>query len=297
MYHNPVMLQESVEALNVQETGTYVDVTFGGGGHSAAILARLGKEGKLIAFDQDEDASRNAGNDERFTLVPQNFRYLKRYLKYYGVKEIDGLLADLGVSSYQFDTAERGFSFRFEGPLDMRMNREQTRTAKEIVNTYDADKLLQVLSEYGEVFNAKALVRQIEKERQIKPFTTTEDFVERIEKLIRGERNQYLAKVFQALRIEVNEEMQSLEEMLQQATEVLKPGGRLVVISYHSLEDRLVKNFMRSGNSSGEIEKDFFGHSHTPYKIINKKIITATKEEQQDNPRSRSAKLRVAEKI
>ena len=297
MYHDPVMTAECLDGLAVKEDGIYVDATFGGGGHSKEILKRLGDNGRLIVFDQDPAAKEKAPENDKLVFVEQNFMHLKRFLQYHGFKQVDGILADLGVSSHQFDTAERGFSFRFNAELDMRMNPSQPTTAATILNTYDDEKLLNIMSQYGEVHNAKTLVRHITAERSTNPFTTTEDFVARMKPVVFGNPNQYFAKVFQALRIEVNQEMQVLKDFLHQAIDVLKPGGRLVVMSYHSLEDRLVKNFIKAGNAEGEIAKDEFGHGKAPLKAVNKKVIVPTDEEQNRNPRSRSAKLRIAEKI
>ncbi len=296
-YHNPVMLLECMEGLAIKEDGVYVDVTFGGGGHSKEILKRL-KGGKLIGFDQDADALANKIDDERFTLVPQNFKYLKNYLKMYGVNGVDGLLADLGVSSHQFDVGERGFSIRFDGPLDMRMNQKIDLTAEKIVNDYEESELMKLFREYGEIKNAKKLVFKIASARLGGRIKTTSELIEIASACTIGKmKNKYLAQVFQALRIEVNDEMGVLKDLLQQAKEVLKPGGRLVVMTYHSLEDRLVKNYLRKGNFSGELEKDFFGNPLLDFKMINKKPIISTAEELAINNRARSAKLRVAEKL
>jgi 16S rRNA (cytosine1402-N4)-methyltransferase len=296
-YHNPVMLNESMEGLAIKENGIYVDVTFGGGGHSKEILKRL-KGGKLIGFDQDADALENKIDDERFVLVPQNFKYLKNYLKMYGVKGVDGVLADLGVSSHQFDVGERGFSIRFDGPLDMRMNRKTDLTAEKIVNDYSEEDLIRLFREYGEIKNAKKLVFEIVSARLGARIKTTMELNEVVGVCVPGKmRNKYLAQVFQALRIEVNDEMGVLKDFLMQAKEVLNPGGRLVVITYHSLEDRLVKNFLRKGSFAGELEKDFFGNPLLDFKMINKKPIVSTAEELAINNRARSAKLRVAEKL
>lgn len=296
-YHVPVLLKESIDGLDIKPEGVYVDVTFGGGGHSAEILSRLGK-GRLVAFDQDEDALSNKHNDDRLILVHHNFRYLKNFLKYNNILEIDGLLADLGVSSHEFDEAERGFSFRFEADLDMRMNRNSKLKASDILNTYEDTELYYIFKNYGEVINPGKLVKKILEYREIKPFVTTTDFREAIVSCMPGgKENKYLAKVYQALRIEVNAELEALQEMLLQALEVLKPGGRLSVITYHSLEDRLVKNFFKSGNFKGEVEQDFYGNFSTPFKLINRKVILPSDEEIEVNNRARSAKLRVAEKL
>lgn len=296
-YHVPVLLQESICGLNLQDGGIYVDVTFGGGGHSREILRRMGKESRLFSFDQDEDAERNIVDDSRFTFVRSNFRYLRNFLRYYGVEEVDGILADLGVSSHHFDDSERGFSFRFDGKLDMRMNRRAGMTAADVVNTYDEERLADVFYLYGELKNSRKLANVLVKARARKPFDTIGDFLEVVKPLYGREREKKeLAKVFQALRIEVNEEMQALKEMLYAATEALKPGGRLVVITYHSLEDRMVKNLMKTGNIEGKADQDFYGNVKTPFRLINNKVIVPDNEEILRNPRSRSAKLRIAEK-
>lgn len=298
-YHIPVLLQESVDGLNIKPGGTYVDVTFGGGGHSKEILKRFdrvasqGDKTHLFGFDQDADAEKNIVEDERFTFVRSNFRYLKNFLKYYGVEKVDGILADLGVSSHHFDDSDRGFSFRFEGKLDMRMNRRSGMTAVDVLNGYDEKKLADVLYQYGELKNSRQLASRIVSSRQNGRIERIEDLL----KIINSEDKQMLAKVFQALRIEVNHEMDALKEMLMSAMEILNPGGRLVVITYHSLEDRMVKNLMRSGNIEGKIEKDFYGRSASPFELVNKKVIVADSEELEANPRSRSAKLRIAMKV
>lgn len=296
-YHVPVLLDESIEGLDLKPGGVYVDVTFGGGGHSREILSRLAPDAHLYSFDQDADAEQNIGEpDDRFTFVRSNFRYLKNWMRYYGVEHIDGLLADLGVSSHHFDDAERGFSFRFEAPLDMRMNKRAGQTAADIVNTYDEAKLAEIFYIYGEMKNSRRIAAAVVKARQDKEIKTTSDFLAAVEPLFRREREKKdMAKLFQALRIEVNHEMDALKEMLASATELLAPGGRLSVITYHSLEDRIVKNFMKAGNAEGKVDQDFFGRINTPYKAVGKLIIP-TDEEQERNPRSRSAKLRVAEK-
>lgn len=296
-YHVPVLLEESIDGLNLKKGGIYVDVTFGGGGHSKEILRRMDKSCKLYSFDQDEDAERNIVHDERFTFVRSNFRYLKNFLKYYGVEEVDGILADLGVSSHHFDDSERGFSFRFDGKLDMRMNKRAGMTAADILNNYDEEKLADIFYLYGELKNSRKLASVIVKRRSVKPFDTIGDFLEMVKPLYGKEREKKeMAKVFQALRIEVNQEMEALKEMLYSATEMLKPGGRLSVITYHSLEDRMVKNIMKTGNIEGKMEQDFFGNVKTPYKTINNKVIVPDDDEIETNPRSRSAKLRIAEK-
>ncbi|MES2621568.1 MAG: 16S rRNA (cytosine(1402)-N(4))-methyltransferase RsmH [Bacteroidota bacterium] len=296
-YHTSVLLHESINGLNIQPDGGYVDVTFGGGGHSKEILKALGKNGKLIAFDQDEDAQRNAIEDERFTLVQANFREMKRFLRLHEVVEVDGILADLGVSSWQFDTAERGFSFRYEGPLDMRMNIYAEKSAKDVLNEYSAEQLQKMFSEYGEVRNAKTLANAIVEGRGTKFFESIADLKSVLERCKMGEEHKYYAQVFQAIRIAVNDELGALKDFLQQCSEVLKPGGRLVVITFHSLEDRLVKNYMKHGTFDDEPVKDFFGNYERKFKVITKKPVEAASEEQKENSRSRSAKLRIAEKL
>lgn len=300
IYHVPVLLKESVDGLNIDADGCYVDVTFGGGGHSREVLSRLGTEGHLYSFDQDADAEKNAeGFDtEEFTFVRSNFRFLKNFLRYHGVEQIDGLLADLGVSSHHFDDSERGFSFRFEGMLDMRMNQRAGRTAADVVNTYEEKRLADVFYLYGELKQSRKLAAAIVKARQGKRVETIGDFLEIVKPFFRNEREKKeLAKVFQALRIEVNHEMDALREMLNGAKELLKPGGRLVVITYHSLEDRMVKNLMKTGNVEGQEDKDFFGKVNTPFRLVNRQVIVPSDEEMLKNPRSRSAKLRIAERI
>lgn len=296
-YHQPVMLQECIEALNIQPNGTYVDVTFGGGGHSREILKHLNADGRLLAFDQDADAQQNLINDERFTFVDQNFRYLKSFTRLHGAIPVDGILADLGVSSYQFDQAERGFSIRFDAELDMRMNQSAVLTAKQVVNDYAEADLHRIFGIYGEIQNAKSLARTITVARLNGPINTVADLKNAISGLIpRGKENKYLAQVFQALRIEVNQELEALKEFLTQSAEVLVSGGRLVVMSYHSLEDRLVKNFIAKGKFSGEVEKDFYGNDQKPLEAVSRGAITATEEEIKQNNRARSAKLRIAVK-
>ncbi|MCC6448278.1 MAG: 16S rRNA (cytosine(1402)-N(4))-methyltransferase RsmH [Chitinophagaceae bacterium] len=293
-YHNPVLLKECIEGLNINPEGIYVDVTFGGGGHSREILKHL-TTGKLYAFDQDEDAVKNKIDDPRFVLIKQNFRYLKNFLKLYNALPIDGLLADLGVSSHQFDEAERGFSIRFDAKLDMRMDQNGKVTAADVLNTYSEEELKRIFKLYGEVDNAGYLASIIFHSRKEKKIETVNDLKVMITKCVkRGKENQYYAQVFQALRIEVNKELEVLEELLTQSLDVLKPEGRLVVISYHSLEDRLVKNFMRSGKFEGEVEKDFYGNQLTPFKQITRKPIVPSDEELELNTRSRSAKLIIA---
>ena len=296
-YHEPALLNECIEALDIKPDGVYVDVTFGGGGHSKEILKRLGDKGRLIAFDQDEDAERNAIKDPRFVLVRQNYRFLKNFLRYYDAIPVDGILADLGISSYQINEAERGFSIRYEAELDMRMNRESKVTAADILNQYSEEKLLKIFSQYGEVHNSKTLAKKIVEVRKETKLTHIDQFKEAIRPCVdKQAESQYYAKVFQALRIEVNEELESLKEMLLETANVLAPQGRLVVLSYHSLEDRLVKNIIAKGQFEGEVEKDVFGNQkNNPFKAINRKPIEATEEEVKRNPRSRSAKLRIAE--
>lgn len=295
-YHVPVLLEECIDGLNIKQDGKYVDATFGGGGHSKAILKRL-KEGKLYGFDQDADAAHNAIKDERFIFINQNFRHLKKMMRIQGVSQADGILADLGISSYQVDTADRGFSHRFTGSLDMRMDKNLQLTAEDVVNSYDQQQLQKVFGEYGEVRNARTLAQAITAARNENEIETIEHFMEVISPLIKGNRHRYLSQVFQALRIEVNDELNALREFLEQSMEVLKSGGRLVVISYHSLEDRIVKNFIRFGNITGEPKKDFFGQEEKHFKVINKKPIEPGEEEIKRNPRARSARLRIAEKI
>ncbi len=297
MYHNPVLLKESVDGLNIKSDGIYVDVTYGGGGHSKEILKYL-TTGKLYAFDQDDDAFANKQEDEKLVLIKQNFKYMKNFLKMYNALPVDGILADLGVSSHQFDEGTRGFSTRFEGKLDMRMDKAGSITAADIVNTYVEQDLVAMFSTYGEVENSKRLAACIVKERLSKKINTTEEFKQAIVSCIPKMREQqYLAKVFQALRIAVNSELDVLKELLKQSLEVLKPGGRLSVISYHSLEDRLVKNFIKSGNFEGIIEQDFYGNKLVDFKAVNRQLITPSEEELKLNNRSRSAKLRIAEKL
>ncbi|MGN0002322.1 MAG: 16S rRNA (cytosine(1402)-N(4))-methyltransferase RsmH [Sphingobacterium composti] len=298
VYHVPVMLHECMDALDIKPDGVYVDVTFGGGGHSREILKRLGPNGKLIAFDQDPDAINNAIDDARFVLIHQNFRFLKNYLRLEGVKEVDGILGDLGVSSHQFDDAERGFSIRFDADLDMRMDQVSDLDARKVLNTYSEEDLHRIFGMYGEVQNAKSLAKTIVTARLTKEINTVAELKEVIKKLVpKGKEHKYHAQVFQALRIEVNKELEALQEFLMQSISVLKENGRLVIMSYHSLEDRLVKNFMLKGKFRGEVEKDFFGNEIKPFRVISRKAITASEEELQLNNRSRSAKLRVAEKI
>lgn len=295
-YHVPVLLAESVDGLEIKANGDYVDVTFGGGGHSREIFSRL-ETGRLFAFDQDEDAAANIIHDERFFFIRHNFKYIRNFLRYYNVEQVDGILADLGVSSHDFDVAERGFSFRFDGDLDMRMNRDSTQSAADIVNTFTEDQLRTMFREYGEIDNAGRLAKQLVFARDSKPVKTIEQFKESIAPCVpKFQESKYLAKVFQALRIETNKEMDVLHEFLEQSIQLLKPGGRLVVITYHSLEDRMVKNFIKSGDFSGKQEKDFFGNVESPLVAINRKVIVPNEEEIERNPRARSAKLRIAEK-
>ena len=296
-YHVPVLLKESVDGLGIRPSGVYVDVTFGGGGHSREILSRLGDGGRLFGFDQDADAEANVPGDARFTFVRSNFRYLKNWMRYHGVDGIDGLIADLGVSSHHFDDETRGFSFRFDAPLDMRMNKRDGMTAADVLNKYDEARLADVFYLYGELKNSRRIASAIAKARASKPLATTQDLIDATSQLLKREREKKdMAKVFQALRIEVNHEMDALKEMLAAATELLKPGGRLSVITYHSLEDRMVKNVIRTGNAEGTVKQDFYGRVSTPYTAVNNKVITPSEAEQEDNPRSRSAKLRIAER-
>lgn len=296
-YHIPVLMKDSVDGLNIGLAGIYVDVTFGGGGHSREILSRLDADGHLYSFDQDADAEKNIINDNRLTFVRSNFRYLKNWMRYYGVDHIDGLLADLGVSSHHFDDESRGFSFRFDAPLDMRMNKRDGTTAADVVNTYDEERLADIFYLYGELKNSRKIAAALVKARAAHKIETTQDFIGAVESLFRREREKKdMAKLFQALRIEVNNEMTALKEMLRSATELLRPGGRLSVITYHSLEDRIVKNVMKTGNPEGKMKQDFFGRIETPFTLINNKVITPDDEELANNPRSRSAKLRIAEK-
>ena len=315
-YHVPVLLKESVNGLHIKPNGIYVDVTFGGGGHSREILSRLGADGHLFSFDQDADAENNifedSGDakdcsneqkgkrfvdDSRFTFIRSNFKFLKNWMQYYGIEQIDGLLGDLGVSSHHFDDESRGFSFRFDAPLDMRMNKRAGKTAADIVNEYDEEQLANLFYIYGELKNSRRIASTLTNARRQKPIATTSDFISAVEPLFKREREKKdMAKLFQALRIEVNHEITALKEMLMAATDVMKPGGRLSIITYHSLEDRIVKNIMKTGNIEGKVEQDFFGHIDSPYKLINNKVIVPSEEEQSQNPRSRSDKLRIAER-
>ena len=307
-YHVPVLLNESIEGLNIHPNGIYVDVTFGGGGHSREILSRLDNQAHLYSFDQDADAEQNVMHregsaekrfvdDARFTFVRSNFRYLKNWMRYYGVEKIDGLLADLGVSSHHFDDESRGFSFRFDAPLDMRMNKRAGLTAADVVNDYDEEALANLFYLYGELKQSRRIAAALVKVRAQQRIATTQDFLKATEPLFKREREKKdMAKLFQALRIEVNHEMDALKEMLQSATELLRSGGRLSVITYHSLEDRIVKNMMKAGNAEGKKVQDFYGRIETPFNLVNNKVIVPSADEQQENPRSRSAKLRIAEK-
>lgn len=296
-YHVPVLLEESVGGLDIKHDGTYVDVTFGGGGHSRRILKELDGGGHLYSFDQDADAEKNVSPQDNFTFVRSNFRYLKNWMRYYGVDGLDGLLADLGVSSHHFDDETRGFSFRFDAPLDMRMNKRGGENAADLVNERSEDELADMFYLYGELKNSRRIAKAIAKAREQKPILTTQDLMDATLPLFPKERGKKdMARMFQALRIVVNHEMTALKEMLASATELLKPGGRLSVITYHSLEDRIVKNFMKAGNAEGKTTQDFFGRVETPFRLVNNKVIVPSDEEQQVNPRSRSAKLRIAEK-
>ena len=297
LYHVPALLNESIDGLKVLPSGIYVDVTFGGGGHSREILNRLGDNGRLLGFDQDEDAVANIIPDNRFTFVRSNFRYLKNFLRYHDIDQVDGVIADLGVSSHHFDDSVRGFSFRFSGDLDMRMNRGASLNAADILNDYQEDKLADVFYKWGELKNARRIASSVVEYRAKKKIEKTDDLLEIVSPFTRRDKERkILAQTFQALRIEVNGEMDALTEMLMQSLDVLKPGGRFSVISYHSLEDRLVKNFFRTGNFEGNLVKDFFGNPLTPFEVINRKVIIPSDEEQKSNPRSRSAKLRIAKK-
>jgi len=297
-YHTPALFMESLDGLNIQSEGIYVDVTFGGGGHSRGILQRLGPKGKLYGIDQDADAEVNIPQDERFVFVRSNFRYVQNFMRYYGVSRIDGLLADLGVSSHHFDDEKRGFSFRFDGALDMRMNNRAGKTAAEVVNNYSEESLADLFYFYGELKKARRIAAEIVNRRTAKPIETIADLLDILNVFVgKDKEKKFLAQVFQALRIEVNDEMEVLKSLLMQAKELLKPGGRLVVITYHSLEDRLVKNFFRTGDFEGKVEQDFYGNNLTPFRLVNNKVIIPTAEEIEINPRARSAKLRIAEKL
>ena len=297
-YHVPVLLKESVDGLDIKPDGVYIDVTFGGGGHSKEILTRLSKKGHLYSFDQDADAEKNIVNDGRFTFVRSNFRYIKNWMRYYEVDKIDGLLADLGVSSHHLDDENRGFSFRYEAPLDMRMNKRAGQTAADILNNYSEEQIADILYIYGELKNARRIASAIVKSRQSKRVETTGDLLNATTGLFAKEREKKeMAKLFQALRIEVNHEMDALKDMLNGAQDLLKEGGRLSVITYHSLEDRIVKNFIKAGNAEGKVNQDFFGRIEAPFRAVNNKIVVPDESEQESNPRSRSAKLRIAEKV
>ncbi|MBW9201597.1 16S rRNA (cytosine(1402)-N(4))-methyltransferase RsmH [Bacteroidales bacterium SW292] len=297
-YHIPVLLKPAVDGLDIHPEGTYVDTTLGGGGHTREILSRLGPQGRLLGFDQDEDAERNIPDDPRFTFVRSNFRFLHNFLRYHGISQIDGLLADLGVSSHHFDDSERGFSFRFDGALDMRMNKRAGQTAADVVNTYSEERLANVFYLYGELKNSRKLAAALVKARAAAPINTIGAFLDIVKPFFGREREKKeMARVFQALRIEVNQEMEALKEMLYAATDALRPGGRLAVITYHSLEDRMVKNLIKTGNVEGKMEKDFFGNTQTPFRAVNNKVIVPDDDETARNPRSRSAKLRIAEKL
>ena len=297
-YHVPVLLKESVDGLDIKPDGVYIDVTFGGGGHSKEILTRLSKKGHLYSFDQDADAEKNIVNDDRFTFIRSNFRYIKNWMRYYKVDHIDGLLADLGVSSHHFDDESRGFSFRYDAPLDMRMNKRAGRTAADILNDYDEEQISDILYIYGELKNARKIASTIVKSRQSKRIDTTGNLLNIVTSLLAKEREKKeIAKLFQALRIEVNHEMDALKEMLNGAKDLLCEGGRLSVITYHSLEDRIVKNVIKAGNAEGKVTQDFFGRIEAPFKAVNNKVIVPDESEQESNPRSRSAKLRIAEKV
>lgn len=298
-YHVPVLLRESVDGLAIKPDGVYIDTTFGGGGHSREILSRLGKKGHLFSFDQDADAERNSVNDDRFTFVRSNFRYIKNWMRYYGIEQVDGLLADLGVSSHHFDDETRGFSFRYEAPLDMRMNKRAGKTAADILNEAEESQLADILYIYGELKQARRIASAIAKERTTRRIETTADLISVTEGLLgsNGNEKKEMAKLFQALRIEVNHEMDALREMLNGARDLLCPGGRLSVITYHSLEDRMVKNFIKAGNAEGKVSQDFFGRIEAPFRAVNNKVITPSADEQAQNPRSRSAKLRIGERI
>ena len=298
IYHKPVLLEESIKGLNIKPEGIFIDLTFGGGGHSFRILEELGKTGRLLAFDQDTDARQNTNDDSRLTFVNSNFRYLRNFLRYYEIDKVDGVMADLGISSHQIDTAERGFSFMKDAKLDMRMNSGILLSAADVLNSYEETELIRVFRQYGELSNASALSRAIIRLRSGEQIQSISRFIAGISKLLpRQKENKELAKIFQALRIEVNDELGALKEVLPQISEFLKPGGRMVFLTYHSLEDRLVKNFMKTGNLEGLLEKDFFGNVQTPFKILNKNGTEPSEEETRDNPRARSARLRIAEKI
>lgn len=296
-YHRPVLLKECIDFLNISNDGHYVDVTFGGGGHTREIISHLQPPGKVFAFDQDEEAAENVWEDECLVFFQANFCHLQRFLRVAGVSEVDGILADLGVSSHQLDAGERGFSYRFDATLDMRMNRQAGTSAADILNSYTEQELQKIFSLYGEVRNAKTLAQAIVQKRTVTPFVRISELTGLLDTLVKGNRMRYFSQVFQALRIEVNQEMEALEDFLTQSLQVLKTGGRLVIITYHSLEDRLVKNFLKTGNVKGEIEQDFFGNISRPFRVLTRKPVLPTEAEITENPRARSAKLRVAEKI
>ena len=297
-YHVPALLMETVDGLNIKSNGIYVDATFGGGGHSREIMRRLGKDGRLLAFDQDMDTSTNKIEDNRFVFLHANFCYLRNFLHYHNIEEIDGLLADLGVSSHHFDDETRGFSFRFDGDLDMRMNRNASLKASDILNGYAEDKLADIFYVYGEMRNARLIARAVVRERMVAPIDTVQRFLEVLKPFVgKDKEKKDLARIFQALRIEVNDEMDTLRKLLEDAVKVLKLGGRIAILTYHSLEDRLVKNFFKTGNFEGKLQKDFYGNPIVPLRLVNNKVIVASDEEVEANPRARSAKLRIAEKI
>ena len=296
-YHKPALLHESIDGLDIKPKGRYVDLTFGGGGHSLEVLKKLGKKGRLVVFDQDQDAFANVPDDKRLIFVGANFRYLKHYLRYHAIEKVDGILADLGISSHQIDQAERGFSFKADAALDMRMDVRSKKTASQLLNEASREELARIFKSYGELRNAYALSGAIQTAREERGIETTGDLEEVLKRFIpRHQPSKFLAKVYQALRIEVNHEMEALREMMVQTEACLKPGGRLVVITYHSIEDRIVKNYVRSGNLEGVIEKDFYGNVQTPWKLINRSVITPSEEELRENNRARSAKLRIAER-
>jgi len=295
-YHTPVLLHQSIEALNIKPDGIYVDATFGGGGHSREIISHIAT-GHLFSFDQDPDAAKNVLTDKRFTFIPQNFRHMKKFLRLHGITQVDGILADLGVSSWQFDQAERGFSIRFDADLDMRMNTQQQLSATDVLNTYTEKQLQQVFSEFGEIRNARQLAEAVKRQRTVKKLRTTKDLVQVASSVVKGEINKYLSQVFQSVRMEVNDETGALKEMMEGAVELLQEAGRLVIISYHSLEDRMVKHVMRTGNAEGEEHEDLMGRKQKPFLIITKKPVAPGEDELKNNPRSRSAKMRVGERV
>ncbi|MCF8225706.1 MAG: 16S rRNA (cytosine(1402)-N(4))-methyltransferase RsmH [Bacteroidales bacterium] len=297
-YHRPVLLNESIDGLNIQPKGVYIDLTFGGGGHALRILENLDKKGRLIAFDQDPDAGKNIPNDKRLIFVQSNFRYLRNFLRYHEISIVNGILADLGISSYQIDQPERGFSFRSDAPLDMRMNPASGKNAVHVINDYSEKDLNRIFRQYGEVKNASRVVKAIIKAREQKPVRSSSQLAEALKELAPGDkRSKFFARIYQAVRIEVNDEMGALKDMLLQTSQIMSKGGRLVIITYHSIEDRLVKNFMKTGNTEGELKKDFFGNPETPWKLVNRNVIVPSEKECLENKRARSAKLRVAERI